>query len=136
MQEAEAVARPPLEPAPVAVDRDRAWAALQRDKLEPIQPVAPDLFLPLITVYIFLAVASGGVGSPAGALAGAYLLMTLLESARFVVDVIPAVTAVQRAALKELLIAVALIVVLRLMPAGVLPERIPPAPRLQSGGNR
>ena len=41
---------------------------------------APDLFLPLITVYIFLAVASGGVGSPAGALVGAYLLMTLLES--------------------------------------------------------
>src|SRR5207237_7716204 len=29
--------------------------------------IAPDLFLPLITVYIFLAVASGGVGSPGGA---------------------------------------------------------------------
>ena len=34
----------------------------------------------------------------------------------------------QRAALKELLIAVALILVLRLMPAGLLPERIPRAP--------
>ena len=91
--------------------------------------IAPDLFLPLITVYIFLAVASGGVGSPAGALVGAYLLMALLESARFFVELIPAVTAVQRAALKELLIAVVLILVLRLMPAGVLPERIPRAPR-------
>ena len=60
--------------------------------------------------------------------------MTLLESARFVVAVIPAVTAVQRAALKELLIAVTLIVVLRLMPSGLLPERIPPAPRPQTGG--
>lgn len=93
--------------------------------------VAPDLFLPLITVYIFLAVASGGVGRPLGALVGAYLLMTLLESARFAVELIPAVTAVQRAALKELLIAVVLILVLRLMPAGLLPERIPratPAP--------
>ena len=29
--------------------------------------IAPDLFLPLITVYIFLAVASGGTGRPAGA---------------------------------------------------------------------
>jgi branched-chain amino acid transport system permease protein len=38
------------------------------------------------------------------------------------------VTAVQRAALKELLIAVALILVLRLKPSGILPERIPPAP--------
>jgi branched-chain amino acid transport system permease protein len=91
--------------------------------------IAPDLFLPLITVYIFLAVAAGGTGRPAGALLGAYLVMTLLETARFVVELLPAVTAVQRAALKELLIAVALIVVLRLTPAGVLPERIPPAPR-------
>lgn len=96
--------------------------------------IAPDLFLPLITVYIFLAVAAGGTGSPIGSLVGAYLLMTLLESARFVVEVIPAVTAVQRAALKELLIALALIVVLRLMPSGLLPERIPPAPRRQTGG--
>jgi branched-chain amino acid transport system permease protein len=91
--------------------------------------IAPDLFLPLITVYIFLAVASGGVGSPAGGLVGAYMLMALLESARFLVEYIPSVSAVQRAALKELLIAVALILVLRLMPRGLLPERIPRAPR-------
>src|SRR5690242_1967993 len=91
--------------------------------------IAPDLFLPLIMVYIFLAVASGGQGNPLGALVGAYLLMALLESARFFVEYIPAVSAVQRAALKELLIAVALILVLRLMPRGLLPERIPRAPR-------
>lgn len=91
--------------------------------------IAPDLFLPLITVYIFLAVASGGTGNPAGALLGAYFVMTLLESARFLVELIPAVSAVQRAALKELLIAVALILVLRLMPTGLMPERVPPAPR-------
>jgi branched-chain amino acid transport system permease protein len=91
--------------------------------------IAPDLFLPLITVYIFLGVASGGVGNPTGAMVGAYLLMTLLESARFLVEFIPYVTAVQRAALKELLIALALILVLRLMPRGLLPERIPHAPK-------
>ena len=97
--------------------------------------IAPDLFLPLITVYIFLAVASGGTGRPAGALLGAYLVMTLLESSRFFVELIPGVTAVQRAALKELLIAAALILVLRLKPSGVLPERIPPAPRPVPGGS-
>jgi branched-chain amino acid transport system permease protein len=91
--------------------------------------IAPDLFLPLITVYIFLAVASGGTGRPAGAVLGAFFVMALLESARFLVELIPAVTAVQRAAFKEMLIAVALIVVLRLKPSGVLPERVPPAPR-------
>jgi branched-chain amino acid transport system permease protein len=97
--------------------------------------IAPDLFLPLITVYIFLAVASGGTGRPAGALVGAYLLVALLESARFLVELIPDVTAVQRAALKELLIALTLILVLRLMPAGILRERIPPASRPQTGGS-
>ena len=91
--------------------------------------IAPDMFLPLITVYIFLAVASGGTGRPAGGVLGAFVVMALLESFRFIVEWIPAVTAVQRAALKELLIAVALIVVLRLKPSGLLPERIPPAPR-------
>ena len=96
--------------------------------------IAPDLFLPLITVYIFLSVASGGIGNPAGALVGAFLVMTLLESARFLVEFIPYVTAVQRAALKELLIAVCLILVLRLMPRGLLPERIPRAPHPQTGG--
>jgi branched-chain amino acid transport system permease protein len=96
--------------------------------------IAPDLFLPLITVYIFLSVAAGGVGNPAGSLVGAYLVMTLLESSRFLVEFIPYVTAVQRAALKELLIAIALILVLRLMPRGLLPERIPRAPLPETGG--
>jgi branched-chain amino acid transport system permease protein len=62
------------------------------------------------------------------------MVMALLESSRFLVEWSPAVTAVQRAALKELLIALALIVVLRLKPSGVLPERIPPAPRAAPGG--
>jgi len=96
--------------------------------------IAPDLFLPLITVYIFLAVAGGGTGRPAGALIGAYLLMLLLESARFFVELIPLLSAVQRAAVKELLIAATLILVLRLAPGGLLPERIPLAPRLQNEG--
>jgi branched-chain amino acid transport system permease protein len=100
-----------------------------------ISYIAPDLFLPLITVYIFLSVASGGTGRPAGALLGAYLVMALLESSRFLVDAVPGVTAVQRAALKEMLIALALIVVLRLKPSGLLPERIPLAPRPASGGS-
>lgn len=95
--------------------------------------IAPDLFLPLITVYIFLAVAAGGTGRPAGALVGAFLVVTLLESSRFLVELLPAISAVQRAALKELLIAVALILVLRLKPSGLLPERIPAAPRPVKG---
>ena len=77
-----------------------------------------------------LAVAGGGTGNPTGALVGAYLLMTLLESARFLVADLPGLSAVQKAALKEMLIAIALILVLRLKPSGLIPERIAPAPRL------
>jgi ABC-type branched-subunit amino acid transport system permease subunit len=83
--------------------------------------IAPDMFLPLITVYIFLAVASGGTGGrrrPGRRLHGHDLARILALLRRM--D--PGVTAVQRAALKELLIAVALIVVLRLKTSGVLPE--------------
>jgi branched-chain amino acid transport system permease protein len=97
--------------------------------------IAPDLFLPLITVYIFLAVASGGTGNPSGALLGAYLLMTLLESARFIVADLPGLSAVQKAAVKELMIALTLILVLRLKPSGLLPERIPPAPKMTAKGS-
>jgi len=75
------------------------------------------------------AVASGGTGNPTGSLIGAYLLMTLLESARFVVVLLPGLTAVQKAATKELLIALTLILVLRLKPSGLFPERIPAAPK-------
>ena len=43
---------------------------------------------------------------------------------------LPGLSAVQKAASKEMLIALTLILVLRLKPSGVLPERVPSAPRL------
>ncbi len=94
--------------------------------------VAPDIFQPLITIYIFLAVAAGGVGRVSGAVAGAYLVIFFLESTRFAAAAIPGLAPVQHAAIREMLIGLALIVVLRWRPQGILPERIPPAPRPQS----
>jgi branched-chain amino acid transport system permease protein len=91
--------------------------------------VSPDHFQPLITIYIFLAVTAGGVGRPASAMLGAYAVVIFLEATRFIAAVIPSLTPVQVASTREMLVGIALILVLRLKPTGVLPERIPPAPR-------
>jgi branched-chain amino acid transport system permease protein len=91
--------------------------------------ISPDHFQPLITIYIFLAVTAGGIGRPLGAVVGAYAVVLFLEATRFVAALVPGLEPVQIASVREMLVGAALIVVLRLKPAGVLPERIPKAPR-------
>jgi branched-chain amino acid transport system permease protein len=92
--------------------------------------IAPDLFAPLLTLYVMLSLLTGGLGNSKGAVLGAVLVVFFLESTRFVVPLIPALSAVQAAALRELLISVALLVILRFYARGLLPERIehPPLP--------
>jgi len=91
--------------------------------------VSPDHFEPLITIYIFLAVTAGGVGRTSGAVLGAYLVVIFLEATRFVTQWLPGLQAVQLASLREILVGAALILVLHLRPQGMLPERIPEAPK-------
>lgn len=90
--------------------------------------VSPDHFQPLITIYIFLAVTAGGVGRPSGAVIGAYIVVIFVEATRFATEFLPGLQPVQLAALREILIGLALILVLHLRPQGLLPERIPKAP--------
>lgn len=90
--------------------------------------IAPEIFQPLITIYVFLAVTAGGNGRPTGATFGAYLLIAFLEATRFAAEVVPGVSAVQAAALREMAVGVALILLLRLRPRGVFPERNQKAP--------
>jgi branched-chain amino acid transport system permease protein len=90
--------------------------------------IAPDLFQPLITIYVFLAVTAGGNGRPSGALLGAYLLILFLEATRFAAELVPGVTPLQAASLREIAVGVALVLVLRLRPQGILPERNQKAP--------
>src|SRR5439155_57338 len=52
----------------------------------------------------------------------------LIESTRFVIPLVPGVSAVQGAAVRELMIASLLIVMLRYKPAGLVPERLPRLP--------
>jgi branched-chain amino acid transport system permease protein len=86
--------------------------------------IAPEIFVPLLTLYVKLALLAGGVGNNRGAVLGAFAIVFLLESTRFVIPLVPFISAVQGAALRELLIAALLIVMLRYRPAGLVPERL------------
>lgn len=92
--------------------------------------IAPEGFVPLISIYIVLALTAGGTGTNTGAVVGAFLVVFFLESTRFVTAALPGLKPVQVAAVREFLIGASLIVVLRFRPAGLIPERIPrhPAP--------
>lgn len=92
--------------------------------------IAPDMFQPLITIYIFLAVTLGGNGRPAGAVLGAYALIAFLEATRFGAELIPGISALQGAALREMSVGLALIVLMHLRPRGILPEANQHAPTL------
>jgi branched-chain amino acid transport system permease protein len=90
--------------------------------------VAPEIYQPLITIYVFLAVTAGGVGRPLGALVGAYLLIGFLELTRFMAEIVPGVSPLQAAATREMLVGLALILLLRFKPDGLLPEQNARAP--------
>ena len=85
--------------------------------------VAPDTFTTLISIYIVLAVTAGGTGTNVGAVVGAVLVVFFMESTRFLTGWLP-LAPVRIAALREFLIGVSLIVVLRFRPDGLVPERI------------
>jgi branched-chain amino acid transport system permease protein len=86
--------------------------------------IAPDVFVPLLTLYIKLSLLAGGLGNNRGALAGAVLVVFFLESTRFIIPLIPWLTHVQGAALREILISVTLLIILRYHTKGLIPERL------------
>lgn len=86
--------------------------------------IAPDLFTPLITIYIFLAVTAGGYTRPAGAIMGAVVLNFLLEGTRFAADHIIGLSGLQVASVREIVISVSLILLMHLRPQGILAEHV------------
>jgi len=86
--------------------------------------IAPDLFAPLLTLYVILALLAGGLGNNKGAVFGAVVVVFFLESTRFVIPLLPLVSAVQGAALREMLIAALLLVILRFYRQGLIPETV------------
>jgi branched-chain amino acid transport system permease protein len=100
--------------------------------------VAPDIFAPLLTLNIVLALVAGGLGNNAGAVLGAVLIVVLLEGSRFVTPWLGMLTPAQAAAFRELLISGFLLLMLRVLPGGLLRERpgetAPPGAAVAAGG--
>jgi branched-chain amino acid transport system permease protein len=91
--------------------------------------IAPDAFQPLLTIYVVLALVAGGTGRMLGAVLGAVVLVTVMEGTRFLAHAAPGLSPLQGAALREMAVGLLLILLLRLRPQGILPER---PPRLMS----
>jgi branched-chain amino acid transport system permease protein len=87
--------------------------------------IVPELYVPLLTIYIFLALTAGGVGNNWGAVVGAFVVVFCLESTRFLIAVIPWLTAEQLAAFREFLVGFSLLLVLFIRPRGLMPEPLP-----------
>lgn len=81
-------------------------------------------FVPIITFLVWLAVLLGGAGNNFGVIVGAFILITIRESTRFL-DSIPGLGdhIADLAALRFVVIGLLLIVVVRFFPDGVVPER-------------
>ncbi len=89
--------------------------------------IAPETFVPLLTIYVVLALTAGGTGNNVGAVVGALIIVLFLEGTRFMTGWIPALKPVQIAAVREFMIGASLIIILRVRPGGLLPERLPRA---------
>src|SRR5262247_3616286 len=85
--------------------------------------IEPNMFLPQETLFVWLALILGGSGNNRGAIAGAVLLLGLLEGSRFAKDLIPFLTGVRLAAAQQMLVGVLLVVLMIRRPEGLLPER-------------
>src|SRR5204862_533853 len=66
--------------------------------------IAPDVFTPLVTIYVVLALTAGGTGNNVGAVLGAALVIFLMEGTRFATGWLVGLAPVQVAALREELI--------------------------------
>jgi len=88
-----------------------------------VQNISPEIFSPMIAIFIWMSVILGGAGNNKGLLIGAGIVMGILEGTRFLGDVFRDVDAETLAAVRIILIGVLLILIIRFRPQGILPER-------------
>jgi len=87
-----------------------------------ISVASPDQFLPVVTIYAWIAVMFGGAGNHLGAFVGALCLMTILELTRFAKDYLPFLEGDQLASARIILVGLLLIVLVKYCPNGVMPR--------------
>jgi branched-chain amino acid transport system permease protein len=96
-----------------------------------VQNISPEVFMPMVAIFIWMSVIVGGAGNNWGLLVGAGIVMTILEGSRFLGDFIEFLDAEKLSSIRIILIGALLIIILRVRPRGLLPE-----PRFTYKGNR
>lgn len=87
-----------------------------------VQNISPEVFMPVLAMFIWMSVIVGGAGNNRGILLGAGTVMVFLEGTRFIGDFVDVLDAEKMSALRIILIGLLLILTLRLRPRGLLPE--------------
>lgn len=96
-----------------------------------VQNISPEVFMPMVAMFIWMSVIVGGAGNNWGLLVGAGIVMTILEGTRFLGDFIEFLDAEKLSSIRIILIGALLIIILRVRPRGLLPE-----PRFTYKGDR
>lgn len=96
-----------------------------------IQNISPDVFMPMVAIFVWMSVILGGPGNNWGLLLGAAVVMSILEGTRFMGDFVAILDAEGLSAVRIILIGALMIIILRLRPRGLLPE-----PRFRYGTRR
>lgn len=88
-----------------------------------VQNISPEVFMPMVAIFIWMSVIVGGAGNNWGLLIGAGIVMGILEGTRFLGDFIDVLDAEKLSAIRIILIGVLLIIILRVKQGGLLPEQ-------------
>lgn len=87
-----------------------------------VQNISPEVFMPILAMFIWMSVIVGGAGNNWGLLLGAGIVMTILEGTRFLGDFIEFLDAEKLSSIRIIMIGTLLIIILRVRPRGLLPE--------------
>jgi branched-chain amino acid transport system permease protein len=93
-----------------------------------VQTITPDNFTTPVAVLVWISLVVGGAGNNMGVVLGAVVVTAVYEGSRFLAPYLPWLDSEQVAALRFIVIGVALILAIRFRPEGLLPERPRPAP--------
>lgn len=82
--------------------------------------IVPEMFLPIVTFYVWIAVILGGSGSNLGAILGSVILLVFLEGTRFLGDFGFPLDQTRLAALRFVIVGFGLILLVLYRPQGLL----------------
>ncbi|WP_398476807.1 branched-chain amino acid ABC transporter permease [Tardiphaga sp.] len=87
-----------------------------------VQTITPDNFTTPVAILVWMSVIVGGAGNMIGSVLGALAVVFIYEGTRFIGPWLTMLDAEQISALRFIIIGVALILMIRFRPEGLLPE--------------